>query len=118
MSKIEFAVRRSQRLEKWLKAQHGAEGRGLHELVDSVESQLDPADVRDLRFVAAVRNAVVHENEDELTDQKRDRIEQIVKRVTAGLSGPTPLQMLKHAASIAVVAAALTAATWWYAQQQ
>ena len=113
MSKIEFAVRRSQRLEKWLKAQHGAEGRGLHELVDSVESQLDPADVRDLRFVAAVRNAVVHENEDELTDQKRDRIEQIVERVTAGSAERTLLQKAKRAFITVIVVAMLIAAAWW-----
>ena len=114
MSKIEFAVRSSQRLEKWLKATYGAEGRGLHELIGSVESQLDPADVRDLRFVAAVRNAVVHENEDELTEQKRDRIEQIVERVTAGTAGRTLLQKLKLAFITAIVVAMVIAAAWWW----
>ena len=114
MSKIEFAVRSSQRLEKWLKATHGAEGRGLHELIGSVESQLDPADVRDLRFVAAVRNAVVHENEDELTDEKRDRIEQIVERVTAGSARQTLLQKLKLAFIAAIVVATVIAAVCWW----
>jgi hypothetical protein len=39
----------------------GAQGRGLHQLATSVESRLDSATIKRLRFIATVRNKIVHE---------------------------------------------------------
>lgn len=41
----------------------GATGKGLHEKTSSVEATLPAALVRKLRFVASVRNKIVHEDE-------------------------------------------------------
>lgn len=41
----------------------GATGKGLHERTTSVEAKLPAALVRKLRFVASVRNKIVHEDE-------------------------------------------------------
>ncbi|HZX33389.1 MAG TPA: hypothetical protein VFF03_18715, partial [Rhodocyclaceae bacterium] len=41
----------------------GATGKGLHERTSSVEAKLPAALVRKLRFVASVRNKIVHEDE-------------------------------------------------------
>lgn len=41
----------------------GATGKGLHEKTSSVEAELPAALVRKLRFVASVRNKIVHEDE-------------------------------------------------------
>jgi hypothetical protein len=41
----------------------GATGKGLHEKTSSVEAKLPAALVRKLRFVASVRNKIVHEDE-------------------------------------------------------
>ena len=60
-SDLDLAIRHSKRLEGRLRDGHGATGRGLHELVTSVERKL-PADlVRKIRFVATLRNKLVHD---------------------------------------------------------
>lgn len=60
MSDIELAVTRAKALEALLEAL-GATGKGLHEKVTSVQARLPQPLVRKLRFVATVRNKVVHE---------------------------------------------------------
>ena len=61
MSHVELAVTRVKSLDSLLEAGLGAAGRGLHEKVTSVEAKLPPPLVRKLRFVATVRNKIVHE---------------------------------------------------------
>jgi len=63
MSDLNVAIRRSKRLEHRLRDGLGARGRGLHELISSVERRLDRETVKRLRFVASVRNALVHDLE-------------------------------------------------------
>lgn len=57
-----LAVDLARQLESALEAL-GATGKGLHEKVSSVESRLPEALVTKLRFVASVRNKIVHEDE-------------------------------------------------------
>jgi hypothetical protein len=61
MSDVELAINRTKALETLLEAGLGATGRGLHEKVSSVEPRLPPPLVRRLRFVATVRNRIVHD---------------------------------------------------------
>ena len=61
MSDIELAVARTKELESLLEQVLGATGKGLHEKVSSVQSKLPPALVKKLRFVATIRNRIVHE---------------------------------------------------------
>jgi hypothetical protein len=61
MSDVELAITRVKALESLLETGFGAAGRGLHEKVSSVEPRLRPVLVRKLRFVATVRNKIVHE---------------------------------------------------------
>ncbi|HHN77683.1 MAG TPA: DUF4145 domain-containing protein [Phycisphaerales bacterium] len=61
-SDVDRAVRWSKRFEAILGDRYGAKGRGLHEKIDSVESDLPERVVRDLRLVATVRNRLVHED--------------------------------------------------------
>jgi hypothetical protein len=61
MSDIELAVTRTKTLEALLEQALGAAGKGLHEKVSSVQGRLPPALVKKLRFVATVRNKIVHE---------------------------------------------------------
>jgi hypothetical protein len=61
MNDIELAVTRTKELEALLEAGLGATGRGLHEKVTSVEDRLPAPLVRKLRFVATVRNKLVHD---------------------------------------------------------
>lgn len=62
MSDIELAVTRTKALEALLEQALGATGKGLHEKVSSVQAKLPPPLVRKLRFVATVRNKIVHES--------------------------------------------------------
>ena len=63
MSDIELAVTRTKALEALLEQALGATGKGLHEKVSSVEPRLAPALVKKLRFVATVRNKIVHDSD-------------------------------------------------------
>jgi hypothetical protein len=60
-SDLETAIRAAKRFEAALARRYGADGRGLHEKIDSVERDLAPETVRALRLVATVRNKIVHE---------------------------------------------------------
>lgn len=62
MNQIEAAVTLSRTLETILVDKFNATGKGLHEKVTSAERFL-PADlVRQIRYIATIRNAVVHED--------------------------------------------------------
>lgn len=70
MSDIDLAVRESRRLESLLAKRFNATGRGLHEKVSSVSQRLPLPLVKKLRYIASVRNKVVH-NEDAAIDDRR-----------------------------------------------
>ncbi len=70
MSDIELAVTRTKTLESLLEQGLGATGKGLHEKVSSVQERLPPALVKKLRFIATVRNKIVHEAAYEKIDDR------------------------------------------------
>ena len=53
-------VERSKKLEAALK-EMGAEGRGMHELANSVKDKLEPELLKKLWFIATIRNKAIHE---------------------------------------------------------
>ena len=55
-------VERSKNLEAMLKKLE-AEGRGMHELISSIEDKLEPELKKKLRFIATIRNHAIHEPE-------------------------------------------------------
>lgn len=63
MSDIELAISRVKVLESLLEQGLGATGKGLHEKVTSVQDKLSPPLVKKLRFVATIRNKIVHESD-------------------------------------------------------
>ncbi|PMH45440.1 DUF4145 domain-containing protein [Vibrio sp. 10N.286.49.B3] len=62
MSDIDKVVTRTRRLEALLKNQYHAEGKGLHQLITSCEGRLPHDVVGKLRFIATVRNKLLHED--------------------------------------------------------
>ncbi len=70
MSDIDLVVSRSRRLEALLRSQFHAEGKGLHQLVSSVEERLPHDVIKKLRFIATMRNKVVHEDGYKLEDKQ------------------------------------------------
>ncbi len=55
---------------KLLRTQYHAEGKGLHQLISSCEERLPHDVIAKLRFIATVRNKVVHEDNYKLDDRK------------------------------------------------
>jgi hypothetical protein len=70
-SDIDLAVKTSRRLEALLETRYGATGRGLHEKLAAVEAMLPPEALRNGRYVATMRNKVVHEDAFSLPDRAR-----------------------------------------------
>lgn len=68
LASIEMAVRASRKLEGLLERRFSATGKGLHEKVSSVERALPKDAVKTLRWIATVRNRLVHEDGYELSD--------------------------------------------------
>jgi len=58
-------VERSKNLESMLK-KLDAEGRGMHELISSIQEKLEPELNKKLRFIATIRNQAIHEPEFDL----------------------------------------------------
>ncbi len=70
MSDIEQVVLRTRKIERLLREQYHANGKGLHQLISSCEERLPHDVIAKLRFVATIRNKVVHEDHYKLEDRK------------------------------------------------
>lgn len=65
---IGIAVKASKKLESKLSQLLNADGKGLHEKISSVESKLPNSLIKKLRYIASVRNKVVHEDNYHISD--------------------------------------------------
>jgi hypothetical protein len=88
MSDIELAITRTKALEALLEAGLGATGKGLHEKVSSVQASLPPPLVKKLRFVATIRNKIVHESDYQKMDD-RPAFERVCDEAEGELRGMT-----------------------------
>lgn len=68
MSDIESVITRTRKIEKLLRTQYHAEGKGLHQLVTSCEERLPHDVIGKLRYIATIRNKVVHEYDYQFED--------------------------------------------------
>ena len=100
MSDIELAVTGSKRIEKLLEDRLGAVGRGLHEKVSSVERLLPERIVKMTRFVASVRNAIVHGDEEQMRDRAGferavAEVEAYLEEISNGLAPRNPVRPIR-----------------------
>ena len=58
---FELVIKQSKHFEVLLKTHFGATGKGLHQLVSSIEKALPKDLIRDLRKIATIRNKLIHE---------------------------------------------------------
>ncbi|MCL9777343.1 MULTISPECIES: DUF4145 domain-containing protein [Vibrio] len=70
MSDIESVVIKTRRIEKLLRQQYRADGKGLHQLITSCEERLPHDVVGKLRYIATIRNKIVHEEDYKLDDKQ------------------------------------------------
>jgi hypothetical protein len=110
MSDIELAVTRTKALESLLEQTLGATGKGLHEKVSSVQAKLSPALVKKLRFVATVRNKIVHESDYAKIDD-RDGFVRACDEAEAELNALLPKVINKGCFGLALVGV-LTVVAW------
>ena len=110
MSDIELAVTRTKALESLLEQTLGATGKGLHEKVSSVQAKLSPALVKKLRFVATVRNKIVHESDYAKIDD-RDGFSRACDEAEAELNALLPKVINKGCFGL-VLLGMLTAVAW------
>ena len=71
MGDYELVITRTKRLEALLERDFSARGRGLHERVSSVQERLPDATIKRLRFIATVRNKLIHEPDYRRLDDRR-----------------------------------------------
>jgi hypothetical protein len=57
----ELVIHSAKELEFLLETSFGAHGKGLHEKITSVQSRLPQSLVKRMRFLATIRNRLVHE---------------------------------------------------------
>lgn len=107
MSDIEYVITRTKALETLLEQGLGAAGKGLHEKVSSVETRLPPALVKKLRFVATVRNKLVHEAAYQTLDDRAgyERACAAAERELRAMTAP-PVVVNKGCFGLVLVAAA------------
>lgn len=70
MSDSDQVIRRTRRIEGLLRTQFHADGRGLHQLISSSEERLPHDVIEKLRYIATVRNKMMHEEDFKLDDKK------------------------------------------------
>ena len=69
---FELAIRSSKELEHILDTELGASGKGLHEKISSVDASLPQELIKNMRYLATIRNKLVHEHGfDAIPDRKR-----------------------------------------------
>jgi hypothetical protein len=96
---FELCITSSKELEHLLDTEFGATGKGLHEKITSVEHELTPELVRNMRYLATIRNKLVHEHDfNAIPDRARfiknfqsscKELKEILKQRQGGRSGST-----------------------------
>lgn len=123
-SDIEVAVQWAKRLETLLESDFGATGKGLHEKISSVQKRLPAATSRKLRFIATVRNKIVHETSYSKIED-RGRFERTCLDVVSELKSARSLRLGESAQTdepsrgdrfeAARTTGSATGPSWWFA---
>lgn len=61
-------IKKTKKIETIL-VKMGATGKGLHEKVSSIEHLIDDNTIKSIRFVASIRNKLLHEDDFEMTSE-------------------------------------------------
>jgi len=64
----EKVISKSKKIESML-VETGAEGKGLHEKASSIEYKLSANTLKKIRFIASIRNQLLHDDSFELTQE-------------------------------------------------
>lgn len=84
----ESVIKNTKKIESLL-VEMGAEGQGLHKKVSSIEYLIDEKTVKSIRFIASVRNKLLHEDNFEMTSDLLYDFENACKNVINNLEQHT-----------------------------
>jgi len=76
----ESVIKKSKRIEAQLQA-IGAEGRGLHQKATSVEAKLNKSTLKAIRYIATIRNKLLHEDGFELSKKELKNFEYTAEKI-------------------------------------
>ena len=113
MGDYELVITNCKRLEGILEKGFGASGRGLHEKVTSVQARLPEPLIKKLRYIATIRNQLVHEEDRHRLDDKASfqrASKEAEKQLTALLRPSTAGRLRRILILIAMALATLGAA--------
>jgi hypothetical protein len=111
MSDIELAITRVKALESLLEAL-GATGKGLHEKVTSVQDRLPPPLVKKLRFIATVRNKIVHESNYQQIDDRAGFLRACDEAEAELRALAAPPQVINKGCLVLVLVLGVVGAVW------
>ena len=114
MSDIELAITRVKALETLLEQSFGASGKGLHEKVTSVQDKLPPPLVKRLRFIATVRNKIVHESNYQQIDDRAGFLRACDEAESELRTLAAPPQVINKGCLVWMFAVAGVAGVAWY----
>lgn len=115
MSDIDLAVKSSKKIEAALERILDAHGKGLHEKVSSVESRIPNALVKRIRYIASVRNKIIHDDSVRKIDD-RSSFKAAVRHVTKELKkleAPTGNKMWLIISSLLTLIAVILVAVYF-----
>jgi len=85
MSQYETVIDYTKEIETIL-VEMGAEGKGLHAKVSSIKNHLDEATIKSIRFIASIRNKLLHDSDFDLTDDLLESFESESEKVISSLT--------------------------------
>lgn len=71
MSDIDLAISQCKYFESQLTKNFKANGKGLHEKISSIEDELPGTLIRKMRYIATIRNKIIHEADYQKIDDRK-----------------------------------------------
>jgi len=85
MGQYETVINYTKEIETIL-VEMGAEGKGLHAKVNSLKDNLDEATIKSIRFIASIRNKLLHDSNFTLTDDLLESFESESEKIISNLT--------------------------------
>lgn len=80
----ETVIKKTKKIETML-VKMGAEGKGLHEKVSSIEHLIEENTVKSIRFITSIRNKLLHEDGFEMTSELLSNFENACENIINSL---------------------------------
>lgn len=107
----EDIINKAKKIESKL-VELGAEGRGLHDKITSIEGKFDPKTVKAIRFIATIRNRYIHEDGFELTPDLSESFNDAYEYVMSNIDSKKEEPQSKNSSDTLGEPIRLPSSTW------